>query len=162
MTNEPIETVAQRELNAFRRQIREMKAEDMNLIDIERKVQDRIKALGREMMVEAMKRADTKSPEVEIDGKRWGNRRTTPGTYQSAFGAFEVERSVYQQAGRGRVAIPMDLRLGIVEGAYTPLMARVVTRATAVMPEEEAAGYPFTGESMCSMPHCVRSISHLA
>lgn len=34
----------------------------------------------------------------------------------------------------------MDLRLGIVEGAYTPRVARILTRAIAVMTEEEAAG----------------------
>jgi len=51
-----------------------------------------------------------------------------------------VERSVYQQSGLGRVAIPMDLRLGIVEGMYTPRMARIATPALALMPEEEAAG----------------------
>ena len=55
------------------------------------------------------------------------------------FGWVTIERSVYQQAGRGRVAVPMDLRLGIVERAYTPRVARIVTRATAVMTDEEAA-----------------------
>jgi hypothetical protein len=35
----------------------------------------------------------------------------------------------------------MELRLGIAEGAYTPLMARILTRAIAVMTEEEASGF---------------------
>jgi len=47
---------------------------------------------------------------------------------------------VCQQSGLGRVAIPMDLRLGIVEAMYTPRMARIATPALALMPEEEAAG----------------------
>ena len=67
-----------------------------------------------------------------------GARSVAPGEYFTLFGWITVERSVYQQAGRGRVAVPMDLRLGIVEKAYTPRVARVVTRATAVMTDEEA------------------------
>jgi hypothetical protein len=140
MLNSELETVAQREFAAFRCELLAMKLDQLALLDIERKIQQRLHALGRELMSEVMKRADSVSSEVEIDGMRWGNRRTTSSSYQSVFGSFDVERSIYQQAGRGRVAIPMDLRLGIVEGAYTPLMARIVTRATAVMPEEEAAG----------------------
>jgi hypothetical protein len=117
-----------------------MKAEEVNLLKLEREIQERLNAVGREMVAEAMGRADTTAPEVEIDGQRWGNQRRQKATYQSGFGAVEVERSIYQKAGRGRVAIPMDLRLGIVEGAYTPRVARILTRAIAVMTEEEAAG----------------------
>jgi len=57
------------------------------------------------------------------------------------FGVVEIERSIYQQAGRGKVAVPLDLRLGIVEGAYTPRMARIMTRAAAVMTDEDAADF---------------------
>lgn len=139
MNTERPETPAERELAAFRRELRAMKSEEVNLLDVERGIRARLKVLGREMMAEAMKRADTDAPEVEIDGQRWGNGRAQEGTYQTLFGSVSVERSTYQRTGRGRVAIPMDLRLGIVEGAYTPLMARVMTRALAVTTEHEAA-----------------------
>jgi hypothetical protein len=141
MTNENPPTVAERELAAYRAELRKMKAVDVDLAQVEREILERLKSVGREMLSEAMKRADTQAPEVEIDGQRWGNRRRQKATYQGLFGAVEVERSTYQQAGRGRVAIPMDLRLGMVEGAYTPVMARVLTRGVAVMTEEEACGF---------------------
>ena len=144
MNTERIETPAERELAAFRADLRAMKAEDVDLERVEREIGDRLKAVGREMIAEAMKRADTSAAEVDINGKTWGNRRSQSATYQSIFGAFDLERSIFQQAGRGRVAVPMDLRLGIVEGAYTPLMARILTRGIAVMPEAEAA--EFLGE----------------
>ena len=35
--------------------------------------------------------------------------------------------------------MPLDLRLGMVEGTYTPRLARIATRALASMPEQEAA-----------------------
>ena len=76
---------------------------------------------------------------MEIHGERWGNRRETPHDYETVFGTVPLERAVYQQSGRGRVAVPLDLRLGMVEGTYTPRLARIATRALAGMPEQEAA-----------------------
>jgi hypothetical protein len=117
MNTERMETSAERELSAYRAEIRNMKAEDVDLESIERGILEHLKAVGREMLAEAMGRADTVAPEVDIEGKRWGNRRVQKASYQGIFGTMELERSTYQRAGRGRVAVAMDLRLGIVEGA---------------------------------------------
>jgi|ERR1035438_8904258 hypothetical protein len=106
---------------------------------IEAKVRDLANAWGRAQMARAMKRADSQGPEVEINGDRWGNRRSHGHDYETVFGTVSIERGVYQQSGRGRVAVPMDLRLGMVEGTYTPRLARIATRALASMPEHEAA-----------------------
>jgi len=133
------ETVAEREWRELKAELLDRPRESLDLFDIERSVQEHLSAMGRELMTAAMKRADSDAPEVEIDGASWGARGITPGEYCTLFGWITVERSVYQQAGRGRVAVPMDLRLGIVERAYTPRVARIVTRATAVMTDEEAA-----------------------
>ena len=72
------------------------------------------------------------------DGEECGNRRATRATYTTVFGEVELERATYQRSGRGRVAVPLELRLGIVEGAYTPRVARILTKAVALMPEAEA------------------------
>jgi hypothetical protein len=133
------ETSAEREWRAFRDEVMGRPYESLDLLEIERGIQQRLNALGREMMEATMRRADSEAPEVEIDGARWGNRAVTTGEYFTLFGWVKLERSVYQQSGRGRVAVPLDLRLGIVERAYTPRVARVVTHATAVMTDEEAA-----------------------
>lgn len=118
-----------------------MRADEVDLLSIEQGIAERLKVIGAEMMVEAMKIADTDAAEILVDGERCGSRRTSRGTYQTIFGAVVIERSVYQQAGRGRLRIPMDLRLGIIEGAYTPKLARVLTHGIAVMTEEDAAGF---------------------
>lgn len=133
------ETVAEREWHELKAELGERPGETLNLLDVERLIQEHLGAMGRELMVATMKKADTDCPEVEIDGATWGARSVTPGEYFTLFGWVTIERSVYQQSGRGRVAVPMDLRLGIVERAYTPRVARIVTRATAVMTDEEAA-----------------------
>jgi hypothetical protein len=140
MNIEHIPSAGEIQLKHLREQIRAMKAEEVNLLEIEWTIQERVNAMGRELMAEAMKRADTDAPEVEIAGEHWGNCRISNKTYQTIFGPIELPRSIYQRSGRGRVASPMELRLGIVEGTYTPRMARIVTRAIAVTTEEEAAG----------------------
>ena len=125
----------------FRREVTSTGAEGIDLLAIERRVQELANAWGRAAVAEAMKRADTEAPEVTINGERWGNRRVQKGTYATCFGEVEVERSVYQRSGRGRVAIPMDLRLGIVESAYTPRLARILSKAVGLMPEAEAEDF---------------------
>ena len=134
------ETVAEREWHEFKTELLGHARETLDLLDVERSIQEHLGAMGRELMVATMKKADSDAPEVEIDGATWGARTVTPGEYCTLFGWVTIERSVYQQSGRGRVAVPMDLRLGIVERSYTPRVARIVTRATAVMTDEDAAG----------------------
>jgi hypothetical protein len=56
------------------------------------------------------------------------------------FGEVKVLRSTYSPGGGGKVAIPIDLRLGIVERRYTPKVARILTHAIAVMTSQEAEG----------------------
>ena len=84
--------------------------ESIDLFDIERSIQEHLGAMGRELMAAAMKRADSDAPEVTIDGAAWGARGVTPGEYCTVFGWITIERSVYQQAGRGRVAVPRSDR----------------------------------------------------
>jgi hypothetical protein len=135
------ETAATRAMREFRAEMRTKAGEAIDLLVEERRIQEMANAWARETMFETIKRADTDASEVEIEGKRWGNRRAHKGEYETVFGSVTIERSVYQQSGRGRVAIPMDMRLGIVEGMYTPRMARIATRAIALMPNEEAAQF---------------------
>jgi hypothetical protein len=134
-------TDAEQALSDYEQKIAGMQPAKIELLAIEEEIRVLLDARGREMIAEALKRADAEAPEVKIDGQPWGNRRVQRGEYHTAFGVVALERSVYQQGGRGRVAIPLDLRLGIVEGRYTPKMARILTRGIAVMTEEEAAGF---------------------
>jgi hypothetical protein len=134
-------TDAERALREYAKKIGSMRVEDIDLLSIEGEVRALVEARAREVMAVALGRADTDAPEVEIDGQRWGNRRVDRGEYWSMFGTMVIERSTYQRAGGGRVAVPLDLRLGMVEGRYTPKMARVLTHAIAVTTEEEGAAF---------------------
>ena len=134
-------TDAERALRDYEHRIATLPSESLDLSTIEDEVRALLEARGRELMVEALRRADTNAPEVFVDGARWGNRRVQRGEYQSVFGVVSLDRSVYQQAGRGPVAVPLELRLGIVERRYTPKMARILTRAIAMTTEQEAAEF---------------------
>lgn len=125
----------------FRREVRAMASNGIDLVDAETRVQALTNALACELMKEVLLRADAAEPEVVINGEVWGNRRTFKAPYVTMFGEVEVERAVYQRLGRGRVAVPLDLRLSIVEGSYTPRVARVIARAVGLITAEEAEGF---------------------
>jgi hypothetical protein len=131
--------VVERRMRELSEELGKLGADEVDVDAVELRVLEMAKAWGRAQMARAMKRADAQAPEMDIDGKRWGNRRVTPHDYETVFGTVSLERAVYQQSGRGRVAVPLDLRLGMVEGTYTPRLARIATKALANMPEQEAA-----------------------
>lgn len=141
MSDERLAARAERALGEFRQELMATPPDCVDLLAVERQALELAKAWGLAVVRDAMKRADTDEPEVLINGERWGNRRVKNGTYACVFGEFDLPRSTYQQSGRGRVAIAMDLRLGIVEGAYTPRLARIMTKAVGLMPAADAEGF---------------------
>src|ERR1035438_2167402 len=106
-------------------------------LQVEREVQELANEFGRGLMREAFEIADTTTSEVTVCGETWGFQRVYMGTYETTFGEVSVARSTYQQKGKGRALIPLDLRLGIVEGRYTPLVSRIANRALGSMPTNE-------------------------
>ncbi len=129
----------ERRMRLLSEELSRLEPDEVDVDAIEARVLEVANAWGRAQMKVALKRADTGSAEIEISGERWGNRREHPHDYETIFGTVRLERGVYQQSGRGRVAVPLDLRLGMVEGTYTPRLARIATKALAGMPEHEAA-----------------------
>ena len=106
-------------------------------LQVEREVQELANEFGRGLMREAFEIANTTSSEVTVCGETWGFQRVYVGAYETTFGEVSVARSTYQQKGKGRALIPLDLRLGIVEGRYTPLVSRIASRALGSMPTNE-------------------------
>lgn len=131
-------TPALRALDELREKLRGLPADGIDLMAVEWQIREVVEAVGLELFAEVLRRADTELPEVSINGVSHGTRRVTPGTYYSTFGAVEFERSTYRAAGTGPIAVPMELRLGLVEGHYSPRLATVMAMATATLPREEA------------------------
>jgi hypothetical protein len=126
-------------IDDFRRDLANTPSSEVDISVLEGVVQEKLNAMGRTLMEEVLKHADVKTPEVTINGKRWGNRRESPGTYYFKFGEVKVNRSVYSPSGGGPVAVPLELRLGMVEGRYSPQVASLLCRISAVMTAEEGA-----------------------
>jgi hypothetical protein len=135
----------------FRSDVREVDPAKVDLLQLERRLREVLEAVGRECIAEVLERADTPAPVIEFGGQRWGNRRESPHQYTSCFGDVEVVRGIYSRSGGGKVVVPLDLRLGIVERRYTPQIARVMTHAIAVMTSSDAAAFlQETGVAMVS------------
>ena len=128
-------------VNEFRREVGDTSPDNLDCVELEGRAQELANAVGLELMRTVLLRADTESPTVEINGEQWGNRRVSEGDYATVFGDLRIERSTYQRSGRGRVGVPVDLRLGIVERRYTPRLTRLIAHATAVMTAEDSASF---------------------
>ncbi len=131
----------ERMVEGFLAELADTSPNELDCVALERTVMATVRELGLSMMREVFRRADEQAPEVVVHGAAWGNRAVSKGTYTTKFGTFTLERSGYQQSGRGRVLFPLDLRLGIVEGRYTPGMARVMAQTVALMTAEDGEGY---------------------
>ena len=131
-------TKALRSLDNFRQDLEELAPEEIDCAELEGQVQALVREIGRACMEEVLAAADTDAPMIEVGGRKLGNRRISPGTYATLFGEVVVERSIYSPGGGGRVAVPLDMRLGMVEGRYTPLLAGLMAKAIAYVPSHEA------------------------
>jgi hypothetical protein len=59
-------------------------------------------------------------PVVEVDGERYHQALRCATTSTSAAGPVRVERSLYRPSQGGPTLCPLELRAGIIEGAWTP------------------------------------------
>jgi hypothetical protein len=130
-----------RMVEGFLTDLAETAPDEMDCLSWEKSAMTVVVELGLSLMKEVLRHADEQAPEVVVHGGRWGNRAVSKGTYTTKFGTLTLDRSGYQQSGRGRVLFPLDLRLGIVEGRYTPGMARLMAQTIAQMPAEDGEAY---------------------
>lgn len=104
-----------------------MRAEDNpgSFVDFEKELHAKIMEFEREMIAEQMGRADIDEGAIVVDGTIYRRVVRCQETYVTAAGPVQVLRTLYKnRSEEGERAIsPMELRLGIVEGRWTPLAA---------------------------------------
>jgi hypothetical protein len=84
-----------------------------------------VMAVECECLKAELQRYDVVAAEVEVGGTCYRPALTSPETYLTAAGPVTVERHLYRPAGRSSKSIcPLELRAGIVAGAFTPRAAR--------------------------------------
>ena len=108
--------------------------------DFERELHEHIMAVERELIAEEMSRYDVEGKAIKVEGKVYQPGIRSPETYYSAAGPVKVERQMYQPVADGKSICPLELRVGIVGGLFTPRAARQATYAMAHLTSREAAG----------------------
>ncbi|HET9450766.1 MAG TPA: hypothetical protein VFO83_07795 [Aggregicoccus sp.] len=108
--------------------------------DFERQLHARVMAVERELVGEALSTADVDAEAVCLEGLVYRRVVRCEDAYLTAAGPVRVMRSLYRHAGDKRTVCPLELRLGLVEGRWTPLAAQqaawVVAHLTPACAEE--------------------------
>ena len=108
--------------------------------DFERELHAKIMEFEREVIAEDMARADVDVEAIVVDGATYRRVLRCEDTYFTAAGPIHIERTLYKDRTdeAGRAICPMDLRLGIVEGRWTPLAAQQATWVVAHLTPQTA------------------------
>lgn len=110
--------------------------------EFEAKLHERLAAFERELLAEEMRGADIDAEAIEVDGVAYRRVLRCEQTYLTAAGPVQIHRTLYKDRTdeAGRAIVPMDLRLGVVEGYWSPLAAKnaawVVSQMTPQLAEE--------------------------
>lgn len=116
---------------------------------------------GRAALAGFLARFDTPQDRVMIGGDEFYRIDRKPKSYRSTRGEVTVDRNVYRQLGvhNGPQACPLELRVGMVEGQWTPNCADNMVFLAARAPEREAAEI---GARIGAMDYSAPSFQHVA
>jgi len=110
--------------------------------EFEAKLHERLAAFERELLAEEMRGADIDVEAIEVDGVAYRRVLRCEQTYLTAAGPVQIYRTLYKDRTdeAERAIVPMESRLGIVEGYWSPLAAKnavwVVSQMTPQLAEE--------------------------
>jgi hypothetical protein len=131
------DTHAMDQLHDFLRQRREAHEPVEDLAAFEQELHRRFVTAEREALSRELSRFDLDVPAVEVDGTRCHRVLRCETTYTSAVGPVRVERSLYRHPHGDHTVCPLELRAGIIEGAWTPLAAKQATWVVAHLTPKE-------------------------
>lgn len=117
----------------------------------ERELREHTLRLERGVHARDFERMDVDVQGIVVDGARYARRSgKTTGHYMTLAGKIEVPRSTYRRRGGhgGETVAALDLRLGLLEGHWTPTAAEVATTFMASCPSAEAASLLKTAGTM--------------
>src|SRR5271157_2764603 len=118
--------IAQRLGHFVRERVQAWKTGTPDFEAFERELHEQMMALEREVVATELARYDVAAEQIEVGGVVYHPVLTTTETYLSAAGLVEVSRHLYRPAGRNARSIcPLELRVGMVGGYWTPRAARL-------------------------------------
>ena len=105
----------------------------------EKEIARLVLALGAEILAVDLQGLDVDSEQVSVEGVEYRKALECEQTYFGQLGPMRVLRHLYRPRGGGQTICPLELRSGIVEGAWTPRAARLMVLMVAELPPGEAA-----------------------
>jgi hypothetical protein len=91
----------------------------------ERELHELVMALECELVEEELRRYDVSAAEIEVAGVVYEMGISSPERYLAAAGLVTVERHLYHpKAAGGKSICPLELRVGVIGGYFTPQAAR--------------------------------------
>ena len=91
------------------------------LLDSEETIQTVVNEAGTLATGEALKQFDTDGGAIQVGAEKWTSKGRQPKTYQTPYGAVEVERHVYQSSAGGTTICPPRSRWTSHHHVYSPL-----------------------------------------
>lgn len=123
---EELHSAAYDRLNKFIQQRREQfGGETHNFERFEEELHGLVMAVEGELVAEELSRYDLNAEGIEVEGKVYQGGIVLPETYLCAAGLVTVNRHLYHLAsGEGKSICPLELRVGIIGGYFTPRAVR--------------------------------------
>lgn len=96
-----------------------------NFEQFEQEVHAQVLALERELLARELARYDVAAEQIEVAGVTYHPVWEGTETYLTAVGEVPVRRHLYRPAGHNAKSLcPLELRVGVVDGYWTPRAAR--------------------------------------
>ncbi len=108
----------------------------------EKRLHGHLQEVERELLAEDLASADVDADCIVVEGAAYRRVLRASQTYMTAAGPVQVERTLYKDRTDegGRAIVPLDLKLGVVGGFWTPMAAHqaawVVSQMTPQTAEE--------------------------
>ena len=103
-----------------------------SLMDIENTILDACNEVGCLATEEALKKFDADGSPLKLGEIKLTSRTQSNKTYQTPYGAVEVERHVYQTSKGGKIYCPLEEKANIIQGA-TPKFAQQISHKYSTM-----------------------------
>ena len=98
----------------------------------EQELHEHVMAVERELLAAELAHYDVDASEIEVAGVCYHPVWVDTETYLTAAGEVQVQRHLYRPAGHNAKSVcPLELRVGIVDGYWTPRAARQGAFVTA-------------------------------
>jgi hypothetical protein len=125
-TEQNLHSAAAQRLSAYIEQRPEgFGKETHNFERFEQELHMLVMALESELVGEELSRYDLRAEEIEVEGKAYRVGMAMPETYLCAAGLVTVNRHLYHLTHEeGKSICPLELRVGIIGGYFTPRAAR--------------------------------------